>query len=566
VPKNILIGTAEARAVLRCFDSQDMFLTYLLAILLAAMPLLGAPVSAQPLPSPAPGGAAAVVRVTAFRFAGNTILPPNEAQALVSDGVGRDLTLAQIEALAARVTAWYRERGYLLARAYVPAQEIAGGVVEIAVSEGQIGAVEIRGARRYDPAFLRAHVLLGRDRPAFQAQDFERSLFLLNDLPGLEVKSTLKPGAIPGTTDVVLDVEKERLLTGEIEANNYGSRETGYERFGLALNVNNPFGWNDSFGIRGLLSRDGDALWYARGTYDVALGYWGTRLSLAYTHINADADVREVIGPIGVTGSGDIGSVALIHPIWRSRAWSLYVHGGFDISNLENQSETAGATATTRDRLRVLSAGATVTTVDSWRGASALSLSFYQGLGGALGGLDGDNDPEASRPGAGGSFFKLGGQVSRLQQVWGPVSIYVKAAGQVANTDLVAAEQFYIGGVGTVRGYALAQFAGDNGYAVTGEVRLAAPGFSDVPAFLGKTWGQILELYAFVDHAGAWLRQPQPDERRDQFLTSVGAGVSLNVAQNFLINVEYARPVGPRASDGRDNVVYFRAVKYFSCF
>ena len=263
-----------------------MLLSYLLAPLLVAVPLLAASVSAQSPPSRAPG-MAAFVRVTAFRFTGNTILASSEAQALVSEGVGRDLTLAQIEALAARVTVWYRERGFLLARAYVPAQEIADGVVEIAVSEGRIGAVEVRGARRYDPAFLRAHVLLGRDRPAFQAEDFERSLFLLNDLPGLEVKSTLKQGATPGTTDVSLDVEKERLLTGEIEANNYGSRETGYERFGLGLNVNNPFGWNDTFGIRGLVSRDGDALWYARGTYSVALGYWGTRLSLAYTHINA---------------------------------------------------------------------------------------------------------------------------------------------------------------------------------------------------------------------------------------------------------------------------------------
>jgi hemolysin activation/secretion protein len=534
----------------------------ILASLLVLPAMLAASVSAQAPPPPPPG----TVRVSAFRFSGNTVLHSDELKALVAEGVGRDLTLGQIEALAARVTASYRERGYLLARAYVPAQEIADGVVEIAVSEGRIGAVEVRGARRYDPAFLRAHVLLDRDQPRFQAQDFERGLLLLSDLPGLEVKSTLKPGTIPGTTDVVLDVEKERLLTGEIEANNWGSRETGYERFGLALNVNNPFGWNDTFGIRGLVSREGDALWFARGTYGVALGHWGTRLSLAYTHINAAADVREVIGSIDVTGSGDIGSVALIHPIWRSRAWSLYVFGGFDISNLENESATSADSVTARDRLRVLSAGATLSTVDAWRGASALSLTLYQGLGGVLGGLDNDNDPEASRPGAGGSFFKLVGQVSRLQQVWGPVSVYVKAAGQVANTDLVAAEQFFIGGVGTVRGYALAQFAGDSGYAVTGEVRLAAPGFSDVPAFFGKTWGEILELYAFVDHGGAWLRQPQPDERRSQFLTGVGAGVSVGVAQNFLVNVEYARPVGPPSTDGRDNVVYFRLVKFFSFF
>jgi len=534
-----------------------MYLTYVFFTVLLMTPLL-APANAS--------AQADTVRVTAFRFTGNMLVGAEELQALVADGVGRELTLAQIEALAARVTARYRRDGYLLARAYVPPQDVAGGVVEIAVAEGRIGAVEVRGARRYDPGFLQAHVRLDRDRPPFQAQDFERSLLLLNDLPGLEVKSTLKPGAVPGTTDVVLDVENERLLTGEVEANNYGSKETGYERFGLALNVNNPFGWNDTFGIRGLVSREGDALWYARGTYGVALGHWGTRLSLAYTHINAAADVVEVIGPIGVTGSGDIGSVAVIHPLWRSRAWSLYVHGGFDISNLENDSEAAGSTATTRDRLRVLSAGATVTGVDGWRGASALAVTFYRGLGGFLGGLDNDNDPEASRPGAGGSFFKMVGQVSRLQQVWGPVSVYAKAVGQIASTDLVAAEQFFIGGAGTVRGYALAQFAGDNGYALTGEVRLAAPGFGDVPAFLGKTWGEILQLYAFIDHGGAWLKQPQPGERQDQFLTGVGAGVSLSVAQNFFVNVEYARPVGPRSSDGRDNVVYFRAVKYFSLF
>ncbi len=504
------------------------------------------------------------MHVTAFRFSGVTAFGLEELSALVRDAVGRQLTLADLEALAARITAKYRARGYLLARAYVPAQDIANGVVEIAVSEGRIGQVHVNGARRYDPAFLQAHVQPDSDPPLFEARSFERGLLLLNDLPGLEVKSTLAPGALAGTTDIVLDVEKERLVTAAIEANNYGSRETGYERFGLSLNVNNPFGWNDTFGIRGLVSRKGDALWFARGTYGLALGPSGTRLSLAYTHVNAEAGVQEAVGSINVTGSGDIGSSAIVHPLVRRRALSLFAYAGFDISNLENRSAVEDVDEVTgEDRLRVLNIGATLSVVDGWRGASAVSLTLYQGLGGFLGGLKSDDDPDASRPGAGGTFTKLQGQVSRLQEIWGPVSLYVRAAGQWASTDLVAAEQFFIGGVGTVRGYTLSQFAGDNGYTLTGEVRLAAPGFSDVPALLGKTWGEIFQVYGFVDTGWARLKQPLPDERVSQHLTAVGAGLSLSVVDNFLLNVEYARPVGPRSLDGRDNVVYFRTVKFF---
>ncbi|MGH7388704.1 MAG: ShlB/FhaC/HecB family hemolysin secretion/activation protein [Candidatus Rokuibacteriota bacterium] len=526
----------------------------LLVLLVSALP---APVSAQAPSLPV------TVRVTGFRFTGVTIFTPEELRAVVRAAEGRGLTLAQLETLAALITAKYRERGHLLARAYVPAQDLVDGVVEIAVSEGRIGQVQVTGARRYGPAFLGAHVRPDPAQPVFDARRFERGLLLLNDLPGLQVKSTLAPGGEPGTTDIVLDVARERLVTAALEVNNYGSRETGYERLDVSLGLNNPLGWNDVFGIRGLVSREGDALWFARGTYGIALGASGARLSLAYTHVNSEAGVQGVIGPINVTGSGDIGSLALVHPIVRQRAWSLFAYGGFDVSNLENESAAEDEEITRQDRLRVLSAGGALNVVDAWRGVSALAVTLHQGLGNFLGGLEADEDPDASRPGGGGTFTKLVGQVSRLQQVWGPVSLYVRAAGQWASTDLVAAEQFFVGGIGTVRGYALAQFAGDHGYSLTGEVRLAAPGFSDVPALLGKTWGEVLQLHAFVDTGWAELRQPLPGERKSQQLTGVGAGLSLSVADNFLLNVEYARPVGPRSSDGRDNVVYFRAVKLF---
>ena len=43
--------------------------------------------------------------------------------------------------MAARITDLYREHGYILARAYVPAQEMRDGAVEIGVVEGRVGKI-----------------------------------------------------------------------------------------------------------------------------------------------------------------------------------------------------------------------------------------------------------------------------------------------------------------------------------------------------------------------------------------------------------------------------------------
>jgi POTRA domain-containing ShlB-type protein len=93
--------------------------------------------------------------------------------------------------LAGRITDLYREHGYILARAYVPAQEMRDGAVEIAVVEGRVGKIDINGLRHYNPEFVRRYVVPPPPGRVFEASALERGLLNLNDLPGLSVKSTL---------------------------------------------------------------------------------------------------------------------------------------------------------------------------------------------------------------------------------------------------------------------------------------------------------------------------------------------------------------------------------------
>lgn len=522
-------------------------------------------VAAQPQrPPPVPPR----VQVSRFSVTGVTVFSQDRIQELLAPGEGRELTFAEIESFAARITALYREHGYILARAYVPAQEMRDGVVEIAVLEGRVGKIDINGLHHYDADYLRRYVEPRSPGRVFEAGSFERGLLTLNDLPGLFVKSTLRPGAETGTTDIVLDADKDRLITGALDSNNYGSPETGYERFGVSLNLNNPSGLGDVLAFRGLTSTIGGALWLVRLSYAVPVNTLGTKVGAAYTHSHVGADVGAVVGDITVRGDGDIGSLYVLHPFVRSREWSVYGQAGFDIKNFDNSFQSVPGAQPQHDNLRVFSVGGFLDSVDRWLGANSLALTLSQGIGNFLGGMDGINDPTASVPGAGGTFTKLTGEVSRSQQVTRYTSIFLKAGGQWASTSLVAPEQYIVGGPGTVRGYPVAQFAGDRGYAFTGEFRWNAPGFGDKSAFLGKKWGDILQFYGFVDHGGANLINAPQGQTKSQTITGAGIGGQIAIPDNFLLKLEYAKPMnnvvgGATPSNGLNNYVYFLAVKWF---
>ena len=504
------------------------------------------------------------MRVSRFAVTGVTVFSQDQVQALLASGEGRELTLAEIEALASRITALYREHGYILARAYVPAQEMHDGVVQIAVLEGRVGKDRHQRSpplqRRLRAPLCRAAISPARLRGRPPSSEGSSTL---NDLPGLSVKSTLRPGAEPGTTDIVLDADKDRLITGALDSNNYGSPETGYERFGVSLNLNNPSGLGDVLAFRGLTSTIGGALWLARLSYAIPGQYPRHQGRRPPTPTPTSAPTWGPSWAISPCAAMPISAACmLLHPFVRSRELSVYGQAGFDIKNFDNSFQSVPGAQPQHDNLRVFSVGGFLDSVDRWLGASNLSLTLSQGIGNFLGGMDGINDPTASVPGAGGTFTKLTGEVSRSQQITRYTSIFLKVGGQWTSTSLVAPEQYFVGGQGTVRGYPVAQFSGDRGYSLTGEFRWNAPGFADKPAFLGKKWGDILQFYGFVDHGGANLIDAPQGQTKSQTITGAGIGAQIAVPDNFVLKLEYAKPMnhvvgGATPSNGLNNYVYF---------
>jgi hemolysin activation/secretion protein len=179
------------------------------------------PAAIQP-PAPAPAApqqAGARFVLHGVRISGNQTLQEPVFEYIIADYLGREVSLADLNTLAQRITKHYRDAGYLVARAYLPAQEVREGIVAVDVLEGLLGERRIAAAAGLRPEVLeRQTQALPADAVVRSAQ-LERAALLLADVPGVDSASaTLKPGAATGTSDVEFELHASRKLSGAVEA------------------------------------------------------------------------------------------------------------------------------------------------------------------------------------------------------------------------------------------------------------------------------------------------------------------------------------------------------------
>ena len=67
--------------------------------------------------------------VKGFLFTGNTVVSKEALESVTTPYIGQTLSLPVLESAAQAVTDYYRKKGYTLALAYVPQQDVKFGVV-----------------------------------------------------------------------------------------------------------------------------------------------------------------------------------------------------------------------------------------------------------------------------------------------------------------------------------------------------------------------------------------------------------------------------------------------------
>jgi hemolysin activation/secretion protein len=499
--------------------------------------------------APDTGPAGAAVRVDALRVTGATLF--DEATLLAASGFapGREQTLRDLRGAAARISAYYHQRGYFLAQAYVPEQQLAGGTVTIAVIEGRYGKVGINnGTNLSDGVAL--GVLRGLDSGDVVAgAPLERRLLLLSDLPGVRVRSTLAPGATVGTSDLVVELTPGRRVTGSVEADNGGNRYTGTYRFGGTINVNNPLGIGDLLSVRVLASDGG--LGYGRAAYQAPIG--NLTLGVAYAHIRYQLG-RE-FERLDADGTADIATLYASYPLIRTRDANLYALAAVEAKWFEDSIGLVSTQARKNSRIATIGLSADARGGGGWTTAS---------IGWTFGDLDIESPLERAADAAtarsDGGFNKFSFAAARTQTISGPLSLYAAVRGQIALDNLDTSEKIELGGAYAVRAYPEGEAYGDQGYVATAEARLMLSHWA--PDFPGQ-----LQAIAFVDVGAVdYAKDPWFAGSNRAYRSGYGAGLSWAGPENILVKASYARKLGDAAATSgsdRSGRFWFQIVKLF---
>jgi hemolysin activation/secretion protein len=496
--------------------------------------ILGRPAFGDEPALPSQGGEAPAeqkIHVLGFEITGNTAISTADLQTLLASYIGESLTLPELQDAVDGLTEEYRRRGYTLAKAYLPAQEIRAGIVGIAVLEGRIGELRVTGNQHYSDRFIRDHFWKVSNEGVIRHTSLEHSLVLLNDYPNLNVSASLEPGQSAGTTDIVAHVKDERPVHVTLDYNNFGVPFISRNRFGAGLEVGNVFIEGSLLKLNGIIGENPDRLLFQLLSYSVPVNRYGTRFVLSGS--NGRFDVGGQLAALEINGKIKTYDLSVTHPFIKSRFENLLVDAGF--ASKDNRLFMLGQ-VTGDDHLRMLKAGVNYDRSDIY-GRNFLSVYGFQGLGEAFGGMDND-DPLATRRGADNRFTKANVAAGRVHKVTDEAFLILRAAGQITTGPLPIIEQFLLGGPDSVRGYQLGERLGDEGYNVSAEGRLPI--------------GQYVQLAAFIDHGASRVRNPAAGESKAHFLTGAGPGVRVNLPFfETMVRADLGFPIDPpRALSG----------------
>ena len=466
---------------------------------------------------------------------GNTVFSEADLKPLYQDKLNKQINLYDLQQIAQAITVKYRNKGYILSRAVLPPQHIdsQSATATIQIIEGFVDRVYIKGkittTNKYSTTqdILRSYgQRIAKQRP-LNMQTLERFALLSNDIPGLSVRTVLRPSTVtPGAADLILYVEQSRAQ-GSVTLNNRGTRYLGPIQGFVNGSVNSVLFGGDTTGVRGVKTPLNSSMNYIEFFHEQAWGSNGLVFHISYD--KTETNPRFKLESFDMTGDLSTFTTSLNFPIIRSRPLNWYIHGR---AHYINSQTKIASSVLYDDRLRTITLGTTFNAADHLKGYNAVTFDWVHGF--PIWGASKKDALELSRPNGRSNFDKMMITLSRIQNIDYRWSMLFSLDGQAAFDSLLSPEQISIGGGFYGQAYDPSEVSADNGIKSRAELRFD---------FLHTPLLRQNQLYVAYDYGTVFYHNRLSTDSVRQTLSSYGTGLRLNFKEHVALTLEAARPV-----------------------
>lgn len=439
-----------------------------------------------------------------IQFTPSQILTPEELKSIVGPFLDQSVSIKDLYKIVDAINAIYQKRGLVTCRAMLPPQTISSGVVKVELWEGKVGQVKLKANATTNERYIKERLLL-KAGSIPSLDDLNRELLWFNGTNDVQLRIRLQAGDVPGTTDYIITAYEPPREQFSLFADNSGSETSGEWREGLSYSNRSLSGRRDQLTIGSMFSKGTTS---GSFSYSVPFTTSGSRLGLSYS-ANSVKIIQGPLRELNTRGRSDSYGISLTQPLSISKERKM--EAGVEWNRQSSQTDFLEM-RWVDDDINRYSAWFTVTNF----GRQQVIYQRHSYTFGTWNNIDEINKHYGKY-----QFSSLGQKLYAGGQM-----LTIRLNGQISGTHyLPSAEQFYIGGVYSVRGYKENLLGADDGYSLSLEYTLPVQQKQEVFLFLDG--GNVQGDNAFDDH----------------ILVGTGCGYRVNFDKNLTASLTLGLPL-----------------------
>ncbi|MEI6026264.1 MAG: ShlB/FhaC/HecB family hemolysin secretion/activation protein [Betaproteobacteria bacterium] len=484
---------------------------------------------AVPAPRPEPR-----FDIKRFEVVGADKVPQSRLADVLAPLTGPGRRFSDIESAVQAVRDVYADVGIAAVQVLIPEQALEEGVVRLQVEELQVARMEIAGAQQRSRQNVLRAVPGLREGVTPVDTELSAQLRLANENPGRQMQVTFRTED-DGTLTGVLRVADRSAWSTQLSMDNTGTAATGEWRAAAAVQHSNLLD-RDIVGSAQVQTSPGheDAVKIGSLSVRVPLYRLGLLVDASAVHSSVDSGtVKTSAGDYLLSSSGNSLSLRVTRLLPRWGAADQRVSIGQDWRLIDSRvTSAAGGSSLVPDiLLRPVSLSYSLLWREEPRSAFA-QASVSRNLPGGGRSAEPVFEEPGLRAGANPRYTVLRASAG-FATALGAWTLSTQWNGQWTEDALVAAEQFGIGGEGSIRGFNGRVASADTGHRLGIELQ------SPVKTLVLGAAGPVAAAWAVFAEAGEVRRNlPQASEKVRTTLGGAGVGLRLTWRERLALRAD----------------------------